>query len=101
MNASGATALVVLMAMFMASPCAMPSAMSLPTPRPLNQATPATQAQQSKTDRQPAARPDVPYQFDKWTTDNGLPQNSVSSILQSRDGFLWFTTNDGLVRYDG
>ena len=41
------------------------------------------------------------YHFDVWTTDNGLPQNSVSSILQARDGFLWFTTNDGLVRYDG
>lgn len=41
------------------------------------------------------------YHFDVWTTDNGLPQNSVSSILQTRDGFLWLTTNDGLVRYDG
>ncbi|MGA9773332.1 MAG: two-component regulator propeller domain-containing protein [Blastocatellia bacterium] len=41
------------------------------------------------------------YHFDVWTTDNGLPQNSVSSILQTRDGFLWFTTSDGLVRYDG
>ncbi len=26
------------------------------------------------------------YHFDVWTTDNGLPQNSVSSILQTRDG---------------
>ena len=41
------------------------------------------------------------YHFDVWTTDNGLPQNSVSAILQTRDGFLWLTTNDGLVRYDG
>lgn len=41
------------------------------------------------------------YHFDVWTTDNGLPQNSVLSILQTGDGFLWFTTNDGLVRYDG
>src|SRR5262245_10754323 len=39
--------------------------------------------------------------FDIWTTDNGLPQNSVSSILQTKDGYLWLTTNDGLVRYDG
>ncbi|MEW6127678.1 MAG: two-component regulator propeller domain-containing protein [Acidobacteriota bacterium] len=42
-----------------------------------------------------------PYHFDVWTTDNGLPQNSINSILQSRDGYLWFTTYDGLVRYDG
>jgi len=41
------------------------------------------------------------YRFDSWTTDNGLPQNSVRSIIQSRDGYLWLTTFDGLVRFDG
>jgi signal transduction histidine kinase/ligand-binding sensor domain-containing protein len=41
------------------------------------------------------------YRFDAWTTDDGLPQNSVYAILQTRDGFLWFTTYDGLVRYNG
>ena len=41
------------------------------------------------------------YRFDTWTADGGLPQNSVYAILQSRDGYLWFTTLDGLVRYDG
>lgn len=41
------------------------------------------------------------YQFDLWTTDNGLPQNSISSICQSADGYLWFATFGGLVRYDG
>jgi signal transduction histidine kinase/ligand-binding sensor domain-containing protein len=41
------------------------------------------------------------YRFDAWTTDTGLPQNSIYSILQTRDGYLWFTTLDGLVRYDG
>jgi len=41
------------------------------------------------------------YQFDVWNTENGLPQNSVLSILQTRDGYLWFTTLDGLVRYNG
>ncbi len=41
------------------------------------------------------------YRFDSWTTDNGLPQASVNSILQTRDGFLWLTTYGGLVRYDG
>ncbi|HYJ47306.1 MAG TPA: two-component regulator propeller domain-containing protein, partial [Pyrinomonadaceae bacterium] len=39
------------------------------------------------------------YRFDSWTTDNGLPQVSVNSILQTRDGFLWLTTFGGLVRY--
>ena len=41
------------------------------------------------------------YRFDHWTTDNGLPQNSVRDILQTRDGYLWLTTFDGLVRFDG
>jgi signal transduction histidine kinase/ligand-binding sensor domain-containing protein len=41
------------------------------------------------------------YRFDVLNTDNGLPQNSVLAILQTRDGYLWFTTLDGLVRYDG
>ncbi len=39
--------------------------------------------------------------FEAWTSDSGLPQNSVYSILQTRDGYLWFTTLGGLVRYDG
>ncbi len=41
------------------------------------------------------------YRFDHWTTDNGLPQNSVRDILQTRDGYLWLTTFDGLARFDG
>ncbi|MEP7037580.1 MAG: two-component regulator propeller domain-containing protein [Acidobacteriota bacterium] len=41
------------------------------------------------------------FRFDSWTTDDGLPQNSVKSIRQTADGYLWFTTYDGLVRFDG
>ena len=41
------------------------------------------------------------YRFDHWTTDNGLPQNSVHGTLQTSDGYLWLTTFDGLVRFDG
>jgi ligand-binding sensor domain-containing protein/signal transduction histidine kinase len=41
------------------------------------------------------------YRFDNWTADEGLPQNSVSAILQTRDGYLWLTTAAGLVRFDG
>ena len=42
-----------------------------------------------------------PYRVDHWTTDNGLPQNTVRSIAQTRDGYLWLTTFDGLTRFDG
>ncbi len=41
------------------------------------------------------------YSFDSWTTDNGLPQNGLREITQTPDGYLWFTTFDGLVRFDG
>lgn len=41
------------------------------------------------------------FRFDSWTTDDGLPQNSVREIAQTPDGYLWFTTFDGLVRFDG
>lgn len=41
------------------------------------------------------------YRYDTWTTDNGLPQNGVRQIAQTPDGYLWFTTFDGLVRFDG
>jgi len=41
------------------------------------------------------------YRFDARNTDSGLPNNFVYSIIQTREGYLWFTTLDGLVRYDG
>ena len=41
------------------------------------------------------------FRFDSWTTDEGLPQNSVYSILQTADGYIWLTTLDGLVRFGG
>jgi signal transduction histidine kinase/ligand-binding sensor domain-containing protein len=36
-----------------------------------------------------------------WTMENGLPQNTVSVLLQSRSGFLWAGTELGLARFDG
>jgi diguanylate cyclase (GGDEF)-like protein len=48
-----------------------------------------------------SAEASAQYRFDTWTTDNGLPQNGVRQITQTPDGYLWFTTFDGLVRFDG
>jgi diguanylate cyclase (GGDEF)-like protein len=36
-----------------------------------------------------------------WTTRQGLPHNQVNAIAQTPDGYLWFGTWEGLVRYDG
>jgi ligand-binding sensor domain-containing protein/signal transduction histidine kinase len=41
------------------------------------------------------------YVHDVWTTENGLPQNSILSITQTRDGYLWLGTWGGLARFDG
>jgi signal transduction histidine kinase/ligand-binding sensor domain-containing protein len=41
------------------------------------------------------------YRIDRWTTDEGLPQNSVNAMIQSRDGYIWATTQGGIVRFDG
>ncbi|MCI0390273.1 MAG: hypothetical protein MOB07_16105 [Acidobacteria bacterium] len=49
----------------------------------------------------PGATALAQYRFDHWSADNGLPQNSVRDIVQTRDGYLWLTTFDGLVRFDG
>ncbi|GHT59873.1 hybrid sensor histidine kinase/response regulator [Bacteroidia bacterium] len=41
------------------------------------------------------------YYFRRFGVENGLPQNTVSCILQDKQGFMWFGTKDGLSRYDG
>jgi signal transduction histidine kinase/ligand-binding sensor domain-containing protein len=38
---------------------------------------------------------------DHWTTDNGLPLNSIGAMCQTPEGYLWLATPDGLARFDG
>lgn len=38
---------------------------------------------------------------DGWDNEDGLPQSRVEAIAQSTDGYLWFGTQEGLVRFDG
>jgi ligand-binding sensor domain-containing protein len=42
-----------------------------------------------------------PVTFENITSANGLIQNTVLSILQDNQGFIWMGTADGLTRYDG
>jgi len=46
-------------------------------------------------------RPPSRYGHDAWLGQNGLPQEFVGSITQTRDGYLWIGTLGGLVRFDG
>lgn len=41
------------------------------------------------------------YLIDLWTSDNGLPDSSVTAIVQTPDGYLWVGTYNGLARFDG
>jgi ligand-binding sensor domain-containing protein len=41
------------------------------------------------------------YSRQTWLMENGLPQNTVTAIIQTRDGFVWLGTEAGLVRFDG
>ncbi len=41
------------------------------------------------------------YGGQSWVMENGLPQNSVQALAQTRDGFLWVGTETGLARFDG
>jgi len=39
--------------------------------------------------------------FDNWQIKDGLPQNSIQQIVQTRDGYIWIGTDGGLARFDG
>lgn len=41
------------------------------------------------------------YFVETWTSKDGLPHNTINSIAQTRDGYLWFATWEGVIRYNG
>ncbi|GAB4034336.1 hybrid sensor histidine kinase/response regulator transcription factor [Spirosoma gilvum] len=57
----------------------------------------------SSTNLSPSTSSQVPIfnQFERLTIKDGLSDNSVNCIVQDREGFLWFGTNNGLNKYDG
>jgi len=42
-----------------------------------------------------------PIKFQYYTTNEGLPQNTVDCILKDKRGFMWFGTWNGLSKFDG
>ena len=41
------------------------------------------------------------YGRQTWGMENGLPQNTVQALAQTRDGYIWLGTEVGLARFDG
>src|ERR1700685_2176905 len=47
------------------------------------------------------ARTLTQYAHRIWQAQQGLPQGTIYSILQTHDGYLWLGTQTGLIRVDG
>jgi streptogramin lyase len=58
------------------------------------------QLTQTLTNR-PGVIPASHYSWQRWTREHGLPDNTVQSLLQTSDGYLWVGTRAGLGRFDG
>src|SRR5262245_4627262 len=41
------------------------------------------------------------YYLESYSAEKGLPQNTVTDLLQTGDGYLWIVTPFGLSRFDG
>src|SRR5580698_3584035 len=50
---------------------------------------------------EPAASGEPSFVTRVWLRENGLPQNTVTAVLQTHDGYLWLGTYNGLARFDG
>ncbi|MEP6902941.1 MAG: two-component regulator propeller domain-containing protein, partial [Actinomycetota bacterium] len=41
------------------------------------------------------------FQINFWREAEGLPQSKIRAITQTRDGYLWLGTDNGVVRFNG
>jgi ligand-binding sensor domain-containing protein len=41
------------------------------------------------------------YNTQSWSVENGLPTSSLLGLCQTSDGYLWISSYDGLIRFDG
>lgn len=47
------------------------------------------------------ARAITQYVQTAWNSESGLPENSVHSLAQTSNGYVWMGTEEGLTRFDG
>jgi signal transduction histidine kinase/ligand-binding sensor domain-containing protein len=43
----------------------------------------------------------APWSVRPWQTDDGLPNNMITGVAQTADGYIWIATPSGLLRFDG
>lgn len=43
----------------------------------------------------------IVQRWEAGASEGGLPQNTVTAVVQTRDGYLWIGTYSGLARFDG
>ncbi|MEN8157585.1 MAG: two-component regulator propeller domain-containing protein [Bacteroidota bacterium] len=41
------------------------------------------------------------YDFEHYTTRDGLPHNYITSVYQDAEGYIWLATRNGVSRFDG
>jgi signal transduction histidine kinase/CheY-like chemotaxis protein/ligand-binding sensor domain-containing protein len=46
-------------------------------------------------------KPIKQYLHTVWRSEDGLPQNTIQTLLRTKDGYLWIGTQEGLVRFNG
>jgi ligand-binding sensor domain-containing protein/signal transduction histidine kinase/CheY-like chemotaxis protein len=64
-------------------------------------AQPGAPPRRHASDPLPQGKLLIQFHHDVWQTGQGLPQNSIEAIAQTRDGYLWVGTRQGLARFDG
>lgn len=55
----------------------------------------------SQTESFGADRPIIESSIDQWTTEAGLVSNNLTHVFPSKSGFLWISSYNGMVRFDG
>src|SRR5208282_2455347 len=44
---------------------------------------------------------ETPFTFRSWQREQGLSENYVRALAQTRDGYIWVGTDEGVRRFDG
>ena len=73
------------------------TSLAAPAPNGAGDLTPVT----SPRPGEESAASEPPQRVTRWTVENGLPQNNIKALAQTRDGYLWLGTLKGVARFDG